>query len=201
MQQHQAACRHGTPACPANHARPRRTRCSRGLTLVELLVCLAVLATLVASGTPAYAGWIANARLAAFAEQLAYSLSLARAEAVKHGGRINLCKVAGAGASCTTAGGWERGWMMFPDDNGNAKADAAEPIVRVEPAAQYGITARGNQPIASYVSFTAFGQARLASGGLQMGTITVCKTGLKGWHVVLASTGRVRMERATSVCP
>src|SRR5690349_1091107 len=83
------------------------------------------------------------------------------------------------------------GALVFRDDNGNGQADGAEPIVRAEPPAQWGITARGNQPVASYVSFTPFGQARLVSGALQIGTITVCKPGLKAWQVVLASTGRV----------
>ena len=172
----------------------------RGLTLVELAIAIAVVATLAAAAVPAYGAWIAELRLAGFAQQIASSLAVARVEAVRHGGRVVLCKAPPGTTRCNTGGGWDGGWIVFLDDNGNAQADGVEPIVRAEPPAQWGITARGNQPVASYVSFTPFGQARLVSGALQIGTITVCKSGLKGWQVVLASTGRVRMDRATTLC-
>jgi type IV fimbrial biogenesis protein FimT len=172
----------------------------RGVTLVELVVVVVVLATLVAAAAPAYGAWLAELRLAAYAQQVATSMAIARVEAIRSGGRVVLCKAPAGTSRCTSAGGWDGGWLVFVDANDNAQADAAEPIVRTEPHAQWGITARGNQPVASYVSFTPFGQARLISGALQIGTITVCKPGLKAWQVVLASTGRVRMDRATAAC-
>lgn len=172
----------------------------RGLTLVELMVSVVVLAALAAAATPAYATWMAELRLSAFAQQIASSLALARVEAVRQGGRVVLCKAPAATRRCSPAGGWDGGWIMFVDDNGNAQADPGEVVVRVEPPAQDGITARGNSPVASYISYMPFGQARLVSGALQIGTITVCKPGLKPWQVVLASAGRIRLDRATTPC-
>jgi hypothetical protein len=51
------------------------------------------------------------------------------------------------------------------------------------------------------VSYTAFGYARLLSGALQMGTFGVCKSGQKAIHVVLANSGRVRIDRTGAPCP
>ena len=63
------------------------------------------------------------------------------------------------------------------------------------------ITATGNRPLADYVSFTSAGHARMLSGALQMGTFTVCRTGEPAIAVVLANTGRVRVEETTARCP
>ncbi len=63
------------------------------------------------------------------------------------------------------------------------------------------VTVTGNRPVADYVSFTNLGTARLLSGALQMGTMTVCRRGQRAVDVVLVSTGRVRIDRTPAVCP
>ena len=40
----------------------------------------------------------------------------------------------------------------------------------------------------------------MLSGALQMGTFTVCKPGVRGYRVVLAHTGRTRIERLAAAC-
>ncbi|HEY3584174.1 MAG TPA: type IV fimbrial biogenesis protein FimT, partial [Casimicrobiaceae bacterium] len=64
-----------------------------------------------------------------------------------------------------------------------------------------GITIRGNRPLADYVSYTAAGHARRFDGALQMGTFTVCAPGQRMRKVILASSGRARLETAAEVCP
>jgi type IV fimbrial biogenesis protein FimT len=57
-----------------------------------------------------------------------------------------------------------------------------------------------NRPVADYVSFTPLAQARLVNGGLQMGTLTVCRPGHAAIRVVLANSGRVRLESSAESC-
>ncbi|MGE5740074.1 MAG: type IV fimbrial biogenesis protein FimT, partial [Betaproteobacteria bacterium] len=64
-----------------------------------------------------------------------------------------------------------------------------------------GITIRGNRPVADYVSYTSLGYARRTDGALQMGSFTVCRTGHKARRIVLANSGRARLERTTEACP
>ena len=45
------------------------------------------------------------------------------------------------------------------------------------------------------MSYTSLGHARMLNGALQMGTFTVCRSGQRALHVVLANSGRVRTER------
>ncbi|TSE26499.1 type II secretion system protein H [Tepidimonas sediminis] len=63
--------------------RGRSRRRGRGLTLIELLVGLAVLALLAGAGAPAWSGWQQRARLRATAELLAADLRHAQSEAAK----------------------------------------------------------------------------------------------------------------------
>jgi type IV fimbrial biogenesis protein FimT len=91
--------------------------------------------------------------------------------------------------------------VVFGDINGDGKVDDGEPMLEVEGAAPRGITVSANQPLDDYVSYTSMGHARLLNGALQMGTFTVCRSGQLALHVVLASSGRVRIEKITEHCP
>ena len=55
----------------------------RGLSLIELMMGLAIMALILFSGIPSFSGWIQNQQLRSNAEQLTSGLQLARAEAVK----------------------------------------------------------------------------------------------------------------------
>ena len=154
---------------------------------------------MVSLAVPGYQDWIANYQLANRAEQLAGSLTLARAEAIKRGQRVNLCR-APDGLHCGDSAGWEAGWLVYVDVNGDGRNTGDEPVLRREDAAATGIHVRGNQPVDDYVSFTGLGQARLPNGGLQMGTFTICRRGFPARKVVLANSGRVRVEKSRDVC-
>ena len=138
-----------------------------GLAIAGLLVSLAL---------PVYGDWIADYQVLNHAQLLAGTMNIARAEAVKRGQRVNLCKSADR-VQCARWGGWEAGYIIHVDSDRDGALDAGERAFRVEGPASPGITIRGNRPVADYVSYTSLGTARLLNGGLQMGTITVCKSG------------------------
>ena len=170
-----------------------------GLTLIELLVVLALGGMLLAVAVPGYARWIAAYQVRNHAEQLAGSLRLARSEALKRGLRVNLCP-APTGGQCAAAAGWSAGWLVYVDANRNGVADPGEPVLREERPSAPSVRVLANRPVADYVSFTPLGQARLVAGGLQMGTLTVCRPGHAAIKVVLANSGRVRLESASEGC-
>jgi type IV fimbrial biogenesis protein FimT len=173
---------------------------SAAFTMIELVIAMAVAATLFAIALPSYARYIAEQRLLNEARRLSEAIMLARSEAVKRNRHVVIC-AATPGVPCGDVGHWHGGWVMFEDADGNAEPDAGDPGVLVEPAAAEGVTMRGNRPVADYLRFDYIGQPRMASGALQMGTIEVCKSGLRGWRVVLANTGRTRLDRTPGPCP
>ncbi|MEO8508328.1 MAG: GspH/FimT family pseudopilin [Betaproteobacteria bacterium] len=171
-----------------------------GFTVLELLVALAVGAALLLLGIPGYGAWIAEMELRDRVAALVEAMSLARAEAIKRGVRVNLCPSVDA-TYCADDGRWEAGWIIFADTNHDGERDDDETIVRVQDRARPGITVRGNRPVADYVSYTGLGQTRMVNGALQMGTLTVCRQGRNGIAIVLANGGRVRVDRGGPPCP
>ncbi len=171
-----------------------------GFSLVEITVALAIAAIVLLLGVPAYQQWIARQQLLHHARLLAETLTLARAEAVRHGYRVNVCK-SPDGRRCTDRGSWDVGFLMHVDADADGDVDATDAPLRAEPRAPAGITIAANAPLDDYVSFTSFGHARRLGGALQMGTFTLCKPGCEAVRVVLAQSGRVRIDRGTQRCP
>src|SRR4051812_26440164 len=87
-----------------------------GFTLIELLVTFVIAGLLLVLATPAYHAWIADMELRDRVEALVGAMSFARAEAIKHNSRVDLCPSAD-GLNCSIGGRWEDGWIMFSDDN------------------------------------------------------------------------------------
>ena len=170
-----------------SHRRPA------GFTLLEMLAALAITAIVSAVAVPGLGSYLGEQRLQARADALLRALEFARSEAIKRGARVDVCP--GAGRCAAGALPWEDGWSVVPD--ASRTGDAA---IAVEPASPAGITIRGNRPLADYVSYTGAGHARRFDGALQMGTFTVCATGQRMRKVILASSGRARVERSTEVC-
>ena len=167
---------------------------SFGFTLLELLAGLAIAGIVTALGVPAFGEWFAGRQVQDRAEALLHALDLARSEAVKRGDRVDVCPAEGACDGAATS--WEGGWIVVPD----AARNAASAIAR-EGAAPAGISIRGNRPVADYVSYTAAGHARRFDGALQMGTFTICRSGQRARKVILAGSGRARIDTSSDACP
>ena len=179
----------------------RRDAVGRGgqwaFTLVELMVAVAVLALLLGVALPSFSRMLDDYRLTTFSNELHHALSLARSEAIKRGRRITLCP-SRDGQWCDNAAGWDAGWVVFADANGNARRDPSELLVAVGPAAPQGMIARGNGSMARYVSFIPLGITQAAGGAFQAGTIQVCN-GERQRSLVISRSGRVRVQRG-GVC-
>jgi len=173
----------------------------RGVTLVELVIALAIAALLVVIASPGFADWILEGEVMNEARHLAAAMSVARSEAIKRGDRVNLCKSRDR-LNCDASASWGDGFIVFVDADHDGQVDGGvEPILRIAEAAPHGISVSGNHPVADYVSFTGLGTARLLNGALQMGTITVCRSGRRAVDVILVQTGRVRIAKSAAVCP
>lgn len=165
-----------------------------GVTILELLVVLAIIALLLTTALPAMSALTQTAGLAGSSNELLASLHLARSEAIKRGQRTVLC-ISADGHACARGGGWQQGWLVFHDANNNAARDDGETLIQVRPALPAGIRLTGNQFVSNYVSYAPSGGAKLVGGFLQAGTLTVCKateSPVKARQLVISTTGRVR---------
>lgn len=124
----------------------------------------------------------------------------ARTEAVRRGHRVALCKSSDR-RHCDGSARWEDGFVMFADVDGDGRVGAAEALIEIGARAPAGITVSANRPVENYVSYTSLGRARMLDGALQMGTLALCRRGHRALHVVLAASGRARIERTQDRCP
>ena len=86
----------------------------RGMTLVELMVGLVIMAILISAAAPFMGDMIVNARLRESGNLLFTEALMAQSEAIKRNAPILLC--AGTGGVCRAApgaGDWTAGWLRL----------------------------------------------------------------------------------------
>lgn len=168
----------------------RRVLPSRGVTLIELMVAVAVLAILALVAVPAYNEVVLGSRLTSLANSFVSSLSLARSEAIKRNALVTVCKSAD-GASCTNDGGWQQGWIVL----------AGTTVVQYQQALPTGLSLTGDAGVANSVVYHPSGMLNSASGILTLcrATPTVATTQRK---ISLTQTGRPTVTKTTgTTCP
>lgn len=161
------------------------------------MIVIAVATVLLGFGIPSMTALLNSNKLTAASNALLSSMRLARSEAFKRNSRVVLCK-SGDGLVCTHAGGWEQGWIVFHDADGNGEHNGDEVIIERGNPLPDSLRVTGNSTVAKYVSFVATGAARMAGGGFQAGTVTVCNLSASGGEarqIVLNAVGRPRVQR------
>jgi prepilin-type N-terminal cleavage/methylation domain-containing protein len=98
---------------------------SKGMTFVELVVVLAILAIMLGFAIPSFREFLMNYRSSVQANDLIADLSFARTEAVKLGRRVTVQ---------ATGGNWTNGWSVVSDMNRNGSIDPDETLREHEAA-------------------------------------------------------------------
>jgi prepilin-type N-terminal cleavage/methylation domain-containing protein len=103
----------------------------RGVTLIELMVAITVLAIAVSLAAPSFSDTVRNQRLSSRSFALQEDLAYARAEAVKLQGNVALA---------AKSGDLNNGWVVFADADADEVLDVAERTLREEGAMSAGYT-------------------------------------------------------------
>jgi type IV fimbrial biogenesis protein FimT len=159
-----------------------RTRSSqRGITVIELMIAIVVLALLIGLGAPGYAQWLANSQTRNAAESMQNGLRLAQAEAARRNTPVELVLTDDAPTSATvTASATGRSWIV------RVPGTIAE-LVQGRPAEEGGQAVQVTSDVAT-ISFTGFG--RLSAPA----TINFTNpAGNRPLRVTASLGGRVRM--------
>lgn len=170
----------------------------RGVTLIELMVGLALIALLTSLAQPGFANWMMNSRIRATAESLQNGLQTARSQAVQRNTTVFFSMVNKLTSDCALATDG-RNWIISLD-NPEGKCDVAPSdsttprILQIRPAAE----TRGDLNVsstASNVSFSGFGRP---TAGLTIdiqGNADTClpKGDVRCLRLVLSTSGAVRI--------
>jgi type IV fimbrial biogenesis protein FimT len=105
----------------------RTRRHSRGYTLTETLLSVAVVGVGLSLAGPGLGSLVSDNRQAATVNQLVGTLHLARSEAITRNVTVSVC-ASGDGDFCDSRA-WESGWIAFLDRDADRVRDPAEDIV------------------------------------------------------------------------
>ncbi|WP_371364796.1 GspH/FimT family pseudopilin [Pseudomonas sp. QL9] len=167
-------------------------RC-RGVSLVELLVCLALLAILLSTAAPSFSDLLARQRTETAAHSLRSALNLARETAVMTGQVVSIAAI---------DGDWSAGWRVFHDRNNDGmRQDDEHPLANQ--AAIEGVSIQADRTSKSYIHFRADGVSIQPNGAFHAGHLAVCGKGSKAYKLLINRSGRIRQESAepATLCP
>ncbi|GAB4513358.1 MAG: hypothetical protein Tsb0026_17950 [Sulfuricaulis sp.] len=173
--------------------RAKSCHAQAGYSIFDLIVTSAV-AGVLSLGAVGMNGLVQDARITVTVNQLMGDLSLARSEAIKRNTIIALCK-SNNGVSCTTDTTWNKGWIVFTDDNNNHDVDTGETIVRVQQPLEGNLTLRyGETGTYSYVRYNPSGEAWPGA------TFSFCdgRGADKAKAIIVYWTGRPRVSSVNS---
>ena len=159
-----------------------------GISLVELLVSLSVLAILITLSAPDMRALIVNNRVDNVASDLFSSLMFARSEAVKRQRTVSLCSTLDQSSCDATRSGWHHGWLVFTDAGDDGRLNGSDQLIRRVPAQSDTISILWNN--GDGVQFNSRGQSARA------GTFQVCANegGSGAKAIIISMAGRVRTE-------
>lgn len=172
----------------------------QGLTLIELMVTMAVLAVIAAVAIPNFNIMMANNRALTLGEDVATALNFARTEAVKRGERVSLCGSTD-GAACD--GSFADGWLVVVDSaaSDDAAAVTVDSVLRQwkAPGTNESVAATQGGNAVTFIRFTRKGMlGRSANGPV---TITAsasnCTTAR---DVTVGAAGLLNLAQSTTGC-
>lgn len=159
----------------------------KGLTLVELMVTITVLAVLLVVGVPSFRSLQRRNNVSSASNSLLADLGYARSEATSRGTYVSLCPSTD-GQSCATSTDYTPGWIVYAypvgtsgTDQTYSSTDTKFTLLRhTDSRAGVAVTAKDS----SILSFGQQGQAERASTALPV--FTVCS--LNGSGVAESTT-------------
>jgi len=160
---------------------------SRGLTLIELLTVMSILAVLLVLATPSFNALAASTQLSSAKNQLILGLQRARSEAVTSGRNVVLCP-SRDGLRCEDVSDWSHGWLLYTDNNRNSRFDPTEPLLLSQTLNPEMVSVRGNGG-RRHVTYRSLGE----SAGSNASFVLCSRMRPElGGQVIIANSGRVR---------
>ncbi|MDN3521487.1 GspH/FimT family pseudopilin [Halomonas ramblicola] len=165
-------------------------RLHSGLTLIELIVAIAVLAITVTWAIPGFQQFTARNQVAAEVMRIKTALALARNTAVMRRATISVCASPGPPYTHCTFDDWDHDWVIVEGEASGGSL-AGDTVLRVLEASDEVAVSfnRDDRP----VRFSALGRSQGYNG-----TFNLCAKEQNTTNIVLNNLGRVEVKGSTS---
>jgi type IV fimbrial biogenesis protein FimT len=165
-----------------------------GYTLAELLVTISVVGILASVAVPGMQNVVLNNRRVSVSNDMAYSIQLARSEAITRNQRVIVC-ASTDGSSCASASDWSAGWIAFNDADGDKEPGGTGESILLQSVGDDSITIT---PLTFTDSFTYRPNGRVmgVSVGASTGEFVFCDSRGAAHARVLSvrSSGRPKLS-------
>lgn len=162
-----------------------------GLTLVEMLIVIAVMAILATVATPNVTALLYDSSRTAAANSFIHATFLARSEAIKRNDVVTLCK-SSDGQTCSRSVDWNAGWIVFvnKDRDDPPVRDRDERVLATYQGWQQGTITSTRDSF----SFRSYRQ------GVVNGTVVFCdpRGSAHARAIIINHAGRPRIARRDS---
>lgn len=163
-----------------------------GLTMIELMVVITIVALLAGMAAPSLVDLINSTRLSSTMSQLTNDLNRARSEAVKRNRRVLVC-VRSTDTTCGAVTNWQNGWLVCYDEDQDGTCDATSATnpnpIAVHQAINARLTLTGS---AATIRFNPTGTQ--GAGGAATLTLTGTWTGAVSSVATIAATGNISRQ-------
>ncbi|MFV0477097.1 MAG: GspH/FimT family pseudopilin [Parahaliea sp.] len=178
------------------------SRSQQGLTFIELLIAVLVLAIVLILALPSMRRLLVGSQLRSELSRLQLAINSARTEAVSRNAIVTLCpSLYTSRGQLSCEGSFQQGWLMFEDVHGDAHFDrASDRLIASFEALPNGFRLVGRQahaPLASPLSYYPDGSTR------HNHTFMICPpvdTDLASLSLVINLVGRPRQVEGWGQC-
>lgn len=101
---------------------------SRGFTLLELLVSIAIMGIIATTAIPSFIDIIKDSRISSSLINLKSDLYLTRSTAIRYNRHAIVCTSNTDNTNCSGSANWEKGWMIFVDANKDGECNSIDGI-------------------------------------------------------------------------
>jgi type IV fimbrial biogenesis protein FimT len=130
---------------------------NQGFTILELMMVVTILGITTAIAAPSFTEMIKNNRISSSVNDFVAALQFAKAEAVARVNPVTICIRNNDGTACAGGGGWQQGWIVFSDLDGNGAVDNDDRVLLNHEALDRRITFGGTAGVSTQVTYRPSG--------------------------------------------